>query len=269
MADAENTKSLCDSPEVDGLIESYFVKQVHDLASKRRTIPIDELPLARVKRIMKQDSCDPHPRMISADATPFMALAAQLFIGSLTNIAWTLFTQKAKKNTLQLKDLKDAVAASSKFDFLADIVDIYDDQKRQETEVQRRLENGLGVISEMSFANQQCVRFTHRHVPEQGRAQPAAAATEVEINGAPNKTSHEELPVAVHSSCQKCLPPFNLNHPPQSIPAELSAIETNDALDEENILSRLESLPEDLMNSLDVEFDESEVIRAALAGDDW
>ena len=268
MTDVVSANSLRDSPEVEGLIESYFAKQLHDMVTKRRRTPIDELPLARVKRIMKQDSCDPHPRMISAEATPFMGLTAQLFIGCLTEVAWTLFTQKAKRNTLQLKDLKDAVAASSKFDFLVDIVDMFDEQKRHDAEVQSRLESGLGVVNEMLCANQQHaqrapnVQLTHLPVPEQGRALVASAAT------GPKHPAHEQSPAAVHSALLgNHLSSFTLDEPPQSIPC-ISPMEANEAFDEENLLSRLESLPQDLIASLDVEFDENELIAAALGGDD-
>ena len=123
-----------DSPDVEGLISRHFEKQLHDIETNKRQVASDELPLARLKRIMKQDACEPHPRMISAEAVPFMALAAQLFIGKITAIAWKLSTQKAKRNTLQLKDLKDAVASTSRLDFLIDVVDTYQTQLSAENE---------------------------------------------------------------------------------------------------------------------------------------
>ena len=123
-----------DSADVEGLISRHFEKQLHDIETNKRQVASDELPLARLKRIMKQDACEPHPRMISAEAVPFMALAAQLFIGKITAIAWKLSTQKAKRNTLQLKDLKDAVASTSRLDFLIDVVDTYQTQLSAENE---------------------------------------------------------------------------------------------------------------------------------------
>eukprot|EP00966_Prymnesium_polylepis_P201370 4666143-Prymnesium_polylepis.1 len=47
----------------------------------------NRLPLARIKRIMKQDACT-NPRMIGGDAVPAMALACQLLVGALTTRAW-------------------------------------------------------------------------------------------------------------------------------------------------------------------------------------
>jgi histone H3/H4 len=118
-----------DSAQVEAHIASYFAHKLHSVVTDpRKTIATDELPLARIKRIMKQDSSDPHPRMICADAVPFMAFAAQLFIGHVTMIAWKNSTLRAKRNTHQLKDLKEAVVSSSKLDFLIDVVDNFEDE---------------------------------------------------------------------------------------------------------------------------------------------
>ena len=133
-------KALRDSDEVNAILANFFARKLLAVTTNApRAIAIDEIPLARVKRIMKQDSCDPHPRMISAEAIPLMAFAVQLFIGSLTDLAWKISTQRAKRNTLQLKDLKAAVYASSQFDFLLDVIDAFEhdhpqpDNKRAKT----------------------------------------------------------------------------------------------------------------------------------------
>jgi len=96
------------------------------------------LPLARIKRIMKQDSSDPQPRQVSADTIPFMAFSSQLFIACLTNMAWRLSTTQSKRNTLQVKDLKNAILASSHWDFLIDVVDKFDDEMGRADEQQRQ-----------------------------------------------------------------------------------------------------------------------------------
>jgi len=114
--------------EVNKLLERYFAYRRALAVQNPKAIKVDELPLARIKRIMKQDSCDPHPRMISAGAVPFMAFAAQNFIGCITDLAWEISTKKCKRNTLQVKDLKAAVYASSHFDFLIDVIDAFDEQ---------------------------------------------------------------------------------------------------------------------------------------------
>ena len=123
---------LRDSDEVKAMIASHFAQQLLALTTNpRQAIAIDELPLARIKRIMKQDSCDPHPRQVSADTVPFMAYMVQLFIGAMTTLAWKLSTQHAKRNTLQVKDLKLVVFSSSQHDFLIDVLDLFDEEQRK------------------------------------------------------------------------------------------------------------------------------------------
>ena len=79
--------SIRDTAGIDALSASYFARQLHGvITDTAKTIATEELPLARIKRIMKQDSCDPHPRMISADAVPLMAFATKLFIGHLSTV---------------------------------------------------------------------------------------------------------------------------------------------------------------------------------------
>ena len=112
---------------MEGLIASYFAQMHRSVVTDSvDTIAIKELPLARIKRIMKQDSCIPHPR-IHADAIPFMAFAVQLFIGHVTRAAWTFSTLCAKRNTLQLKDLKEVIRNSRRYYFITELVDAFRD----------------------------------------------------------------------------------------------------------------------------------------------
>ena len=88
--------------------------------TRNKVLLCDELPLARIKRIMKQDSCDSRPRMVSADAIPLMTYATQLFIELIAKLAWLHGTKPQMRNTLQAKDLVAAVNNSIMFDFLLD-----------------------------------------------------------------------------------------------------------------------------------------------------
>ena len=135
--------AIRDSAEVNAIVAHFFAQKLLAVTTNpSKAIAIDQIPLARVKRIMKQDSCDPHPRMISAEAVPLMAYAVQLFIGCLTKLAWSISTQPSRRNTLQLKDLKAAVHASSKFDFLLDVIDTFERDHPQQ-EVKRSRNNDL------------------------------------------------------------------------------------------------------------------------------
>jgi len=77
-----------------------------------------ELPLARIKRIMKSDE---DVRMISAEAPVLFAKACEIFILELTLRAW-MHTEENKRRTLQRNDLAMAITKTDVFDFLIDIV---------------------------------------------------------------------------------------------------------------------------------------------------
>jgi len=77
-----------------------------------------ELPLARIKKIMKIDD---DVRMISSEAPLLFAKAAQIFITELTLRAW-IHTEDSKRRTLQRNDIANAVSKFDQFDFLIDIV---------------------------------------------------------------------------------------------------------------------------------------------------
>ncbi len=59
-----------------------------------------ELPLARIKKIMKLDD---DVKMISAEVPILFAKAAEIFIHELTLRAW-LHTEESKRRTLQVRN---------------------------------------------------------------------------------------------------------------------------------------------------------------------
>jgi len=124
--DDEGTR---DSRKIQALMASFFAHQLVAVSDTSKPFTVDALPHARIKRIMKQDAVDPHPRMISADTIPLMAYTAQLFIGLLTDLAWRLSTKPNGRNTLQVKDIKAAARCSKCFDFLIDTIDTFDDDE--------------------------------------------------------------------------------------------------------------------------------------------
>ena len=65
-----------------------------------------ELPLARIKKIMKLDE---DVKMISAEAPMLFAKAAEIFIHELTMRAW-IHTEDNKRRTLQRNDIAMAIA---------------------------------------------------------------------------------------------------------------------------------------------------------------
>eukprot|EP00252_Welwitschia_mirabilis_P002983 TRINITY_DN129_c0_g1_i1.p1 TRINITY_DN129_c0_g1~~TRINITY_DN129_c0_g1_i1.p1 ORF type:complete len:238 (-),score=51.66 TRINITY_DN129_c0_g1_i1:298-1011(-) len=86
-----------------------------------------QLPLARIKKIMKSDE---EVKMISAEATVLFSKACELFILELTLRSW-LHTEENKRRTLQKDDIAGAIRRGDILDFLVDIVpknDIKEDE---------------------------------------------------------------------------------------------------------------------------------------------
>lgn len=76
------------------------------------------LPLARIKKIMKADE---DVRMISAEAPIVFARACEMFILELTLRSWN-HAEENKRRTLQKNDIAAAITRTDIFDFLVDIV---------------------------------------------------------------------------------------------------------------------------------------------------
>ncbi|CAJ0964080.1 unnamed protein product, partial [Mesorhabditis belari] len=79
-----------------------------------------ELPMARVKKIMKIDF-EMEGQMIAQDAPLFLSKAAELFIEEITLKAWAN-TEEQRRKTLQKNDITAACSRNDHFDFLIDIV---------------------------------------------------------------------------------------------------------------------------------------------------
>ncbi|MEW5312422.1 MAG: hypothetical protein WDW38_004059 [Sanguina aurantia] len=91
------------------------VEQVgHDAAEFKN----HQLPLARIKKIMKSDE---DVRMISAEAPVLFAKACEIFILELTLRSW-IHAEENKRRTLQRNDIAAAIVKTDIFDFLIDIV---------------------------------------------------------------------------------------------------------------------------------------------------
>jgi len=95
-----------------------------------------ELPLARIKKIMKLDD---DVKMISAEVPVLFAKAAEIFIHELTLRAW-LHTEESKRRTLQRNDVAMAITKYEQFDFLIDIV------PREESKPHKKHDNNMGEV---------------------------------------------------------------------------------------------------------------------------
>ncbi|XP_010733734.1 nuclear transcription factor Y subunit gamma isoform X2 [Larimichthys crocea] len=111
-------------------LQSFWPRVMDEIRNLTVDFRVQELPLARIKKIMKLDE---DVKMISAEAPVLFAKAAQIFITELTLRAW-IHTEDNKRRTLQRNDIAMAITKFDQFDFLIDIVprDDLKPPKRQE-----------------------------------------------------------------------------------------------------------------------------------------
>lgn len=109
---AMNTSSASGSGAAPGELsaqatyDSFWPKQAEEIRNlDAAALKHQELPLARIKKIMKLDD---DVKMISAEAPVLFAKAAEMFITELTMRAW-IHTEDNKRRTLQRNDIAMAI----------------------------------------------------------------------------------------------------------------------------------------------------------------
>lgn len=100
------------------ILTAYWQQTINHLESDTHDYKLHQLPLARIKKVMK---ADPEVKMISAEAPILFAKGCDIFITELTMRAW-IHAEENKRRTLQRSDIASALAKSDMFDFLIDIV---------------------------------------------------------------------------------------------------------------------------------------------------
>ncbi|KAL8876206.1 MAG: hypothetical protein Q9198_005558, partial [Flavoplaca austrocitrina] len=100
------------------ILTTYWQQTINNLETETHDYKIHQLPLARIKKVMK---ADPEVKMISAEAPILFAKGCDIFITELTMRAW-IHAEENKRRTLQRSDIASALAKSDMFDFLIDIV---------------------------------------------------------------------------------------------------------------------------------------------------
>ena len=108
------------APELENKLKDFWA----DVTAEQRALPLDqnfkvhsELPLARVKRVMKTDR---DVRMVSSETPMVFARACHLFIRELTARSW--FEACAdRRTTMQRRDVDEAIFKCDHFDFLVDV----------------------------------------------------------------------------------------------------------------------------------------------------
>ena len=106
------------SGQYKDILTTYWQQTIQHLESDAHDYKLHQLPLARIKKVMK---ADPEVKMISAEAPILFAKGCDIFITELTMRAW-IHAEENKRRTLQRSDIASALAKSDMFDFLIDIV---------------------------------------------------------------------------------------------------------------------------------------------------
>jgi len=109
--------------QLNGNLDKFWKEQLQSVQDFKDQTEQDfkthnDLPLARIKRIMKSDE---DVRMISAEAPVLFAKACELFILDLSIRSWN-YSQLHKRRTLQKEDIREAIQKTDIFDFLVDVI---------------------------------------------------------------------------------------------------------------------------------------------------
>ena len=96
-------------------LQAFWSRQLDEI-KQTTDLKTHNLPLARIKKIMKAESDVPR---IAGEAPVLFAKACEMFIQELTLWAW-LHADEDKRRTLQKNDVTAALAGTEVFDFLVD-----------------------------------------------------------------------------------------------------------------------------------------------------
>lgn len=167
-----------------------------------------ELPLARIKKIMKLDE---DVKMISAEAPVLFAKAAEMFIHELTMRAW-IHTEDNKRRTLQRNDIAMAITKYDQFDFLIDIVprdDIKPTKVREDSSV-RMIPDQVSYYFQLAQQHQQALQqsagtsqVTAAQPQLQQVVQTGASAGVQTISVAPNQNQLANQPQIIQLQPQQ------------------------------------------------------------------
>lgn len=123
QASAPSSSSPQFLAQLNGSLDKFWKEQLQSVQELKGQTEQDfkthnDLPLARIKRIMKSDE---DVRMISAEAPVLFAKACELFILDLSIRNWK-YSQLHKRRTLQKEDIREAIQKTDIFDFLVDVI---------------------------------------------------------------------------------------------------------------------------------------------------
>ncbi|KAI9207779.1 histone-fold-containing protein [Polychytrium aggregatum] len=119
--DGPTLANLPDSQQqVNSMVAAFWEEQVKIMNEGKHDFKFHQLPLARIKKVMKSDE-NLKNMMISAEAPLIFSKACEIFILELTMRTW-IHAEENKRRTVQKSDVASAVSKADVYDFLIDIV---------------------------------------------------------------------------------------------------------------------------------------------------
>lgn len=123
MLDPKSIEFLSNLDDALATFWTGQLKEMHNLVTYKPQSEQDfknhnDLPLARIKRIMKSDE---DVRMIAAEAPVLFAKACEMFILEMSLRSYH-YSENNQKKTLTREDVKDAISFTNIFDFLVDVI---------------------------------------------------------------------------------------------------------------------------------------------------
>ncbi|ELQ74628.1 CCAAT-binding factor, subunit C (HAP5) [Trachipleistophora hominis] len=100
------------------IIENFWLRSLHKADTESWNYKDLQLPLARIKRLMKVEE---EVKMVASEVPILFSKVAEMFIEELTLRAW-INTEENKRRILQKNDLSAAVRTSDVYDFLIFII---------------------------------------------------------------------------------------------------------------------------------------------------
>jgi len=178
-------------------LQSFWSQQMREIEGIN-DFKNHQLPLARIKKIMKSDE---EVRMISAEAPALFAKACEMFILELTLRSW-IHSEENKRRTLQRSDIAAAITKTDIFDFLVDIVPR--DDLKDEGIVARPAPAGMPVT--VSTPTPSAPKE-----PQQQTGAVTSVAGQVPVN--PGYYVQGRAPEQMHQAMQQMHPALQMQHP--------------------------------------------------------
>ncbi|KAF7819969.1 Nuclear transcription factor Y subunit C-2 [Senna tora] len=99
-------------------LEMFWKQQMYEIQNAEAIRGQNQLPLARIKRIMKSDS---DVKMVSAETPILLSKACEMFIQEMSLRAW-MRTEENKRRTIQRHDVAESIHDTKLYDFLTDVI---------------------------------------------------------------------------------------------------------------------------------------------------